>query len=85
MPGSSFMHIVDINEITGTISRKKNEDYQSLRLILEMKAPNFTGSRLGVPYAYNSTTSSHSSFLFLSNVYSKGEHMKRKEEIEGIE
>jgi hypothetical protein len=40
----------DIKVNTETVSRKKKEDYQSLHLILETKAPNITGSRLGVAY-----------------------------------
>jgi hypothetical protein len=41
----------DIKVNIEIVSRKKKEDYQSLRLILEMKTPNITGSRLGVTYA----------------------------------
>jgi hypothetical protein len=44
--------------IAETISRKKKGDYQSLRLILETKAPNFTSSRLGGYVCLEPATSS---------------------------
>ena len=40
-----------ISELISTVSRKGEKqlkDYQSLQFILETKAPNFTGNRLGV-------------------------------------
>jgi hypothetical protein len=41
----------DIKVNTETVSRKKKKGYQRFTLNLEMKAPNITGSRLGVTYA----------------------------------
>jgi hypothetical protein len=42
----------DIKVNTEIVSRKKKKRIiRDLRLILETKAPNFTGSRLGVAYA----------------------------------
>jgi hypothetical protein len=41
----------DINMYTETVSCKKNKIIRDLHLILETKAPNITGSQLGVAYA----------------------------------
>jgi hypothetical protein len=41
----------DIKVNTDTVSRKKKKINRDLRLILETKAPNITGNRLGVAYA----------------------------------
>jgi hypothetical protein len=51
MPGSSFMHIVTHKCIQKQYHERKREIIKDLRLILETKAPNITGSRLGVAYA----------------------------------
>jgi hypothetical protein len=48
MPGSSFMHIVTYKWITIQYHVRKREIIRDLRLTLEMKAPNITGSRLGL-------------------------------------
>jgi hypothetical protein len=59
MRGSSFTHIVTYKCIHKQYHVRKRKIIRDLRLILETKAPNITGSRLGVAYAQNSTTSSH--------------------------
>jgi hypothetical protein len=41
----------DIKVYTETVSRMKKKIIRDLRFILETKAPNITGSRLGVVYA----------------------------------
>jgi hypothetical protein len=51
MPGSSFMHIVTYKWIQKQYHVRKRKIIRDLRLILETKAPNITGSRLGVAYA----------------------------------
>jgi hypothetical protein len=69
------MHIVTYKCIQKQYHVRKRKIIRDLRLILETKAPNITGSRLGVAYAQHQQHL-HSSFLFLSNnVYSKGEHL----------
>jgi hypothetical protein len=45
------MHIVTNKCIQKQYHERKREIIRDLRLILEMKAPNFTCSRLGVAYA----------------------------------
>jgi hypothetical protein len=51
MPGSSFMRIVTYKCIQKQYLVRKRKIIRALRLILETKAPNITGSRLGVAYA----------------------------------
>jgi hypothetical protein len=51
MPGSIFMHIVTYKCIQKQYHERKREIIRDLRLILETKTPNITGSRLGVAYA----------------------------------
>jgi hypothetical protein len=51
MLGSSFMHIVTNKCIQEQYHVRKRKIIKDLRLILETKAPNITGNRLGVPYA----------------------------------
>jgi hypothetical protein len=51
MPGSSFMHIVTYKCIQKQYHVRKRKIIRDLRLILETKAPNITGNRLGVVYA----------------------------------
>jgi hypothetical protein len=51
MPGSSFMHIVTYRWIQKQYHVRKRKIIRDLRLILETKAPNIIGSRLGVAYA----------------------------------
>jgi hypothetical protein len=55
MPGSSFMHIVDISEITATISvLKHKQTYYSIRVIQLNPGnggANSTSNRLGATYA----------------------------------
>jgi hypothetical protein len=46
-----FMHIVTYKRIQKQYHVRKRKIIRDLRLILETKAPNFTGSRLGVAYA----------------------------------
>jgi hypothetical protein len=58
MSGSSFMHIVTYKCIQKQYHVRKREIIRDLHLILETKALNITGSRLGVAYAYHSSTSS---------------------------
>jgi hypothetical protein len=48
MPRSSFMHLVTNKCIQKQYHVRKKVDYQRLRLILEIKAPNITDSRLGL-------------------------------------
>jgi hypothetical protein len=48
MPGSSFMHIVTYKWIQKECHVRKRKIMRDLHLILEMKAPNITGSRLGL-------------------------------------
>jgi hypothetical protein len=51
MPGSSFMHIVTYKWIHKQYHTRKRKIIRDLHFILETKAPNITGSRLGVAYA----------------------------------
>jgi hypothetical protein len=51
MPGSSCMHIVTYKCIQKQYHVRKIKIIRDLRLILETKAPNIIGSRLGVGYA----------------------------------
>jgi hypothetical protein len=51
MPGSSFMHIVTYKCIQKQYHVRKRKIIRDLRSILETRAPNITGSRLGVAYA----------------------------------
>jgi hypothetical protein len=51
MPESSFTHIVTSKWIQKQYHVWKRKITRDLRLILETKAPNITGSRLGVAYA----------------------------------
>jgi hypothetical protein len=48
MPGSSFMHILTYKWIQKQYHIRKRKIIRDLRFILEMKAPNITGSRLGL-------------------------------------
>jgi hypothetical protein len=78
MPGSSFMHIVTYKCIQKQYHVRKRKVIRVLRLILETKAPNITGSRLGLrtPSTSKIFMSSSCSFLLLGNiVYIKGEHL----------
>jgi hypothetical protein len=70
MPGSSFMHIVTYKCIQKHYHVRKRKIIRDLRFILESKAPNITGSRLGLrtPSTSNIFTSSSCSFLLLSNI-----------------
>jgi hypothetical protein len=75
MPGFNFIHIVDKSEQQKQYHVKKEKDYQSITL-----NPGNRGSKLhkqstGGCVHLVPATSSCSSFLFLSNVYSKGEHL----------
>jgi hypothetical protein len=49
--GSSFMHVVTYKCIKKQYHERKREIIRDLRYILETKAPNIAGSRLGVAYA----------------------------------
>jgi hypothetical protein len=51
MPGSSFMHIVTNKCIQKQYDVRKRKIIRDLSFILETKAPNITGNRLGVAYA----------------------------------
>jgi hypothetical protein len=51
MPGSSFMHIVTYKCIQKQYHERKRGVIRDLHYILETKAPNITGSRLGLVYA----------------------------------
>jgi hypothetical protein len=53
MPVSSSMHIVTYKWIQKQYHVWKRKIIRDLRLILETKAPNITGSQLGVAYAYH--------------------------------
>jgi hypothetical protein len=87
MSWSSFMHIVTYKWITVQYHVRKREIIRDLRFILETKAPNFTGNRLGLhtPSSSNIFTRLQSSFLLLSNiVYSKGKHLSYSASVEHL-
>jgi hypothetical protein len=82
-----FQAYSDIKVYTKTVSRKKKNDYQRFTLNPGNEGSKHhrqsTGGCVCLEFQNIFTSSSYSSFLFLSNiVYSKGEHLSYSASVE---